>query len=159
MSLIRLIAITFGTPTHIPVSIDRFYCPDGVIIKQRSGSAWPGLRVQGGIVGIECGKLCGGGLHVPIQSFPCSSVSAFAGRLALSSLPSVRAKRYRRANEATHPASWSRQAIAVFNAEWASLAISDVYLELGKSHPVEWLTQKLLTLMPPVLLSVGACLG
>ena len=36
-----------------------------MIIKLRSGSAWPGLRIQGGIVGIECGKLCGGGLHVP----------------------------------------------------------------------------------------------
>jgi len=75
----------------------------------------------------------------PIQSFPCSSVSASARRLALSSPPSVRTKRYRRANEATYPASWSRQAIAIFKAERASLAVSEVYWELGKTHPVEWL--------------------
>ena len=29
MSLIGLIGITLGTPTYIPVSIDRLYCPDG----------------------------------------------------------------------------------------------------------------------------------
>ena len=141
MSLIGLIGITLGTPTYILVSIDRFYCPDGVIIKQRSGSAWPGLRVQGGIVWIECGKLCVG---VVAYTFPNSIISLqFCERVreTLGPIipPSVRAKRYRRANEATPPASWSRQAIAIFNAEWASSAISEVYWELGKTHPVEWL--------------------
>ena len=110
-----------------------------MIIKQRSGSAWPGLRVQGGIAGIECGKLCGGGLHVP------NSILAlwFCERARESLIPIVHTVGPREALStnlpATYRASWPRQAIAVFNASWALWAISDVYWELGKSHPVEWL--------------------